>query len=201
MTMTSNYQTTANPNLAQQPVITDFYIRRMRESDVEGILAIESTSFGSHHWSGPAFVNEMNNPMARYHTLVYHPENEKVVGYCGFWMVLDEAHITTLATHPQYRGLSLGEVQLLQMLEKLYGNSVKFATLEVRVSNNAAQNLYYKYGFSCAGVRHKYYQDTHEDALIMTTPDITTEAYRSFYREQKTALQAQLGGFPNGFGV
>lgn len=188
-----------------KPSITDFSIRRMRESDVEGIMGIESKSFGSHHWSGNSFINEMNNPMARYHTLLHHVrqssgEKKKVVaGYCGFWIILDEAHITTVATAPKLRGLSLGEVQLLQMMEMFYNNSVHFATLEVRTSNDAAQNLYYKYGFTCAGRRPRYYQDNHEDALIMTTPDICTEEYRTFYKQKKQALKEKLGSFPDGF--
>jgi [ribosomal protein S18]-alanine N-acetyltransferase len=120
-------------------------------------------------------------------------------GYCGYWLILDEAHITTIAVHPSYRGNSLGEIQLLQMLERCMGQTVHWITLEVRVSNYSAQNLYYKYGFRSAGLRHKYYQDNHEDALIMTTPDIATQAFRTLYNKNKQELLDKLGTFPEGF--
>jgi ribosomal-protein-alanine N-acetyltransferase len=178
-------------------------LRRMRPQDVTEIMAIESVSFGRHHWSEESFYNEMNNHVGRYYSLLCADDPAgapKVIGYCGFWLIADEAHVTTVAVHPDYRGNALGELMLVQILERSYGNSIHWLTLEVRVTNYNAQNLYYKYGFSSVGMRPKYYQDNQEDALIMTTPDITTEGYRQRYKSLKKALDRRLSGSPKGFG-
>ncbi|MBK8190330.1 MAG: ribosomal protein S18-alanine N-acetyltransferase [Vampirovibrionales bacterium] len=185
-------------------------IRRMRAADVGGVMAIESVSFGTHHWSEDSFLAELNNPMGRYFTLALRsPERGgpseqpygHVAGYGGYWLILDEAHITTLAVHPEYRGHSLGEALLLQLLDCCLGQTVHWVTLEVRVSNEAAQNLYYKYGFEVSGRRRRYYQDNEEDALIMTTPDIATEAFRTLFRTRKAAYVKTFAGLPQGVSV
>lgn len=175
-------------------------IRRMRESDVSDIMEIESVSFGRHHWSGDSFINEMNNQMARYFSLI-DTTADKLIGYCGVWQVLDEGHITTVATHPRYRKNGLGELLLLQMIDLSYNLSIHWLTLEVRVSNYTAQNLYYKYGFESQGLRPKYYQDNQEDAMIMTTPDMMTENYRTLYNSNKALHEKRLSGLPEGFGT
>jgi ribosomal-protein-alanine N-acetyltransferase len=179
-------------------------IRRMRDTDVPGIMEIEAVSFGQHHWVDESFHNEMNNQVGRYYVLLHHRSDgvklpPKVIGYCGFWLIVDEAHITTVAVHPTYRGNALGELLLVRMTERCLGSSVHWMTLEVRAGNYNAQNLYYKYGYKSMGMRPKYYQDNAEDALIMTTPDISSEDYRAVYRPLKNALSARLDGFPKGF--
>ncbi len=175
-------------------------IRRMRAPDVAGVMEIESVSFGRHHWSEESFYNEMNNHVGRYYSLVQAGSPE-VLGYCGFWMILDEAHITTIAVRPEFRGNALGELLLLHILERCMSSSIHWATLEVRSSNYNAQNLYYKYGFNSMGVRPRYYQDNQEDALIMTTSDICSAAYRARFQQLKSALQQRLSGLPQGYGV
>ena len=93
--------------------------------------------------------------------------NRKVVGYVGIWFVMDEGHITNVAVHSDYRGRKIGD-KLVQALVKLCReNNIVAMTLEVRVSNLVAQNLYKKYGFKLAGVRKEYYSDNKEDAMIM----------------------------------
>lgn len=174
-------------------------IRRMRPQDVSEIMTIESVSFGRHHWSEDSFHNEMNNQVGRYYSLI-DTQRDRLIGYCGFWLVVDEAHITTLAVHPDYRGNALGELLVVQILERCFAQTIQWATLEVRVTNYSAQNLYYKYGFSSVGMRPKYYQDNQEDALIMTTSDILAESYRNEFRKLKLALQQRLEGLPQGFG-
>jgi ribosomal-protein-alanine N-acetyltransferase len=178
-------------------------LRRMRAEDVPEIMDIESVSFGRHHWSEESFYNEMNNNVGRYYSLLKQAsgsEPPKLLGYCGFWLILDEAHITTVAVHPDYRGNAFGELMLVQTMERSYCSSIHWVTLEARVSNYNAQNLYYKYGFASVGLRPKYYQDNQEDALIMTTADIASEVYRARYKELKQALETRLNGFPKGFG-
>jgi ribosomal-protein-alanine N-acetyltransferase len=174
-------------------------IRRMRAQDVPEVMEIESVSFGRHHWSEDSFHNEMNNQVGRYYSLLDTQKN-RLIGYCGFWLVIDEVHITTVAVHPDYRGNALGELMVVQAIERSMSQSMHWVTLEVRVSNYSAQNLYYKYGFSSVGIRPKYYQDNQEDALIMTTADILSEAYRNEFRRLKLGLQERLHGLPAGFG-
>ena len=175
------------------------HIRRMRPQDAPEVMVIESVSYGRHHWSEDAFHNEMGNPSGRYYTLLDTFRNA-LIGYCGFWVVLDEAHITTVAIDPAYRGNALGELLVAHILERAMSHSAHWATLEVRVSNHGAQNLYYKYGFSSVGTRPAYYQDNQEDALIMTTGDILSQDYRQAFRQRKDLLKARLHGLPTGFG-
>ena len=91
-------------------------------------------------------------------------------GYGGFWLLYDEAHISTLGVRPEWRGRGWGEWLLLTMLEEAHRLGARVATLEVRVSNMPAQSLYLKYRFEQVGRRKGYYADNREDALIMTTP-------------------------------
>lgn len=190
--------------------LAELEIRRMRTGDVQdGVLPIESVSFGRHHWSDESFYNEMNNQVGRYYVLIHTPQASegqdtppsRVVGYCGFWLILDEAHVTTVAVHPEMRGNALGEMLLVHIMERSLSSSVRFVTLEVRAGNYNAQNLYYKYGFKSMGMRPKYYQDNQENALIMTTPDLTSEEQRTLYKGLKTRLEEKLGGFPKGLGI
>lgn len=192
----------AKPSLPITPV-SQYRIRRMRDSDIErpdgkDVMAIESVSFGAHHWSPSSFANELNNPMARYFVLAN--DHDDVCGYCGLWMIVDEGHITTVAINPALRGQSLGEVMVAHMLDYAMGKSIEFLTLEVRTSNHTAQNLYYKYGLESQGLRRKYYQDNREDALIMTTPSIKTDHYRSIFKTAQANLLTRINGLPNGFG-
>ena len=174
-------------------------IRRMRSTDVPEVMEIESVSFGRHHWSDDSFYNEMNNHVGRYYSLL-NTESGKLLGYLGLWLIIDEAHITTVAVSPDHRGNSLGELLIVQGIERCMGSSIHWMTLEVRTSNYSAQNLYYKYGFASVGIRPKYYQDNQEDALIMTTSDINSEEFRMRYNHLKKELEAKLGGLPQGFG-
>lgn len=174
-------------------------LRRMRKEDLPEVMEIESVSFGRHHWSEDSFLNEMKNQLGRYYSIL-NTETGQLVGYCGYWLIFDEVHITTVAVRGECRGLSLGELLLVHMLDRCMGHSAKWVTLEVRVSNFKAQNLYYKYGFQSVGLRAKYYQDNQEDALIMTTSDIASSAFRALFGKNKEALLKRLGGFPQGFG-
>jgi [ribosomal protein S18]-alanine N-acetyltransferase len=120
------------------------------------------------------------------------PDLASIIGFAGLWLMVDEAHITTIAMHPNYRRRGLGELMLVKLIEIAYTIHAKWVTLEVRVSNYSAQNLYRKYGFREAGLRHHYYSDNQEDALIMWTEEIHALAYRQRFQELKTALLQKL---------
>ncbi len=115
-----------------------------------------------------------------------------IIGFAGLWLMVDEAHVTTIAVHPDYRGRGVGELMLSSLIEIAYDIGARVVTLEVRVSNHVAQNLYRKYGFREEGVRRRYYSDNHEDALIMWTPEIHDRAYREQFQRLKAVLATRL---------
>ena len=121
-----------------------------------------------------------------------NPQLASIIGFSGLWLMVDEAHVTTIATHPGYRGRGIGELLLSSLIDIAYRIGARNVTLEVRVSNYVAQSLYRKYGFVEAGVRRRYYSDNHEDAYIMWTEDINSEHYRSRFAQLTAALTEKL---------
>lgn len=115
-----------------------------------------------------------------------------ILGYGGFWLMAGEAHISTIAVRPEWRRRGIGELLLVAMLEWAVELGADLATLEVRVSNVAAQGLYRKYGFAKVGLRPHYYSDRGEDALIMTTKHLTSAAFQSGFHRLKTELRQKL---------
>jgi len=120
------------------------------------------------------------------------PDLASMVGFAGLWLMVDEAHITTIAIHPDYRRRGLGELLLVSLIDIAYDIGARWVTLEVRVSNYTAQNLYRKYGFHESGVRHRYYSDNQEDALIMWTEEINAPSYKQKFQALKAALVEKL---------
>ena len=110
---------------------------------------------------------------------------EIVNGFVGMWLMVDEAHIINIAVREACRGKGIGELLLISSIDLALILKASIVTLEVRVSNTIAQNLYTKYGFNKAGVRKKYYTDNNEDAFIMTTSIITLDLYQKQFQELK----------------
>ncbi len=123
------------------------------------------------------------------HDRFFGPEkpakNEQLVGMAGIWMMVDEAHIVTIAVRRSHKRQGLGERLLISIIEMARQLGANIVTLEVRVSNTVAQTLYAKYGFLTAGTRRKYYSDNGEDALIMSTENIASSAYEEMFRHLK----------------
>jgi ribosomal-protein-alanine N-acetyltransferase len=117
---------------------------------------------------------------------------EPVLGYGGFWMMAGEAHISTIAVHPRWRGRGLGEMVLVGLIDAAILRKAVEVTLEVRASNVVAQNLYRKYAFEQVGRRKGYYHDNHEDALIMTTPKVDDMRFVERYAQLKASLNQQV---------
>jgi ribosomal-protein-alanine N-acetyltransferase len=92
----------------------------------------------------------------------------KLIGFVVCWLIVDEVHIATIAIHPKYRGLGIGKALIITGLRKLIPKGALTATLEVRAGNNVAQSMYRHFGFEEVGLRKGYYQDTRENALLMT---------------------------------
>jgi [ribosomal protein S18]-alanine N-acetyltransferase len=138
--------------------------RLMKEEDIDQILVIEHESF-TLPWSREAFYNELTlNQFAVY---VVIEVDDQIVGYCGVWIIVDEAHITNIAILPEYRGKKLGGALMKRVMEIAKQQGAKTMTLEVRVSNEVAQSMYRKFGFQGGAIRKNYYTDNHEDALVM----------------------------------
>jgi ribosomal-protein-alanine N-acetyltransferase len=144
------YELTQNPNSHFWVAVTGGAVRPE---------AVETKPGGVLDWLAPSrwFRPPAPPPPAR-----------SVVGYSGFWFILDEAHISTIAVHPDWRGRRVGESLMVAMLEAALDLNAVTATLEVRVTNDRAQNLYRKYHFEMVGRRKHYYRDNGEDALLMT---------------------------------
>lgn len=139
-------------------------IRRMDISDIDGVVSVEEQTF-SVPWSRAAFEAELSeNTLAHY--LVAEVDGA-VVGYCGMWIILDEAHLTNVAVLPGYRGRGIGNGLLMTLIELAKYKGATCMTLEVRKSNSGAQRLYRRLGFMPRGLRRQYYTDTKEDAVIM----------------------------------
>jgi ribosomal-protein-alanine N-acetyltransferase len=139
-------------------------LREMTVEDIDEVLYIEKETFPIP-WSKDAFEKEISeNELSIY--LVAEVET-RVAGYGGFWKILDEAHITNIAVKNEFRGKGIGDAVLLGIVDYCDTHKIPHITLEVRLSNTVAQNLYKKYGFKSEGIRPKYYTDNDEDAIIM----------------------------------
>lgn len=137
--------------------------RLATKKDIQLLMDIDRQSFSSP-WPADAFYNDIVHN--RYASYVFIKYKGEVAGYCGVWVILDEAHITNIAVLPQYRGKKLGERLLRQIMKLSKEVGAETMTLEVRVSNEVAKSLYKKLNFQEGGIRKKYYADG-EDALVM----------------------------------
>ncbi len=177
----------------------------MAASDLGDVMVIERLSFSSP-WSERAYrfeIEQNENSVM----LVVRPAfplslwdrirgragvRSPVLGYGGLWLLVDEAHISTIAVHPQWRGKGLGELVMLSLLDQGNRRGMQRATLEVRVSNETAQGLYRKLGFEGAGRQKRYYSDNNEDAFIMVTPPFDTPGFKENLRRCRTELYARF---------
>jgi ribosomal-protein-alanine N-acetyltransferase len=145
-------------------------IRKMTVEDVPTAAWLDHVSF-SLSWPEHAFYYEVkDNPASR--CFVAETEDKDIVGMIVSWVILDELHIATLAVHPDYRRQGIGELILTKALQDGREAGTRHALLEVRAGNEAAQNLYRKFGFKPVGRRPKYYKDNGEDAILMSLDDL-----------------------------
>lgn len=153
---------------AKEPLMESFteelLIIPMEKKHLEQVLAIERVSFPTP-WSRNAYLRELSDNQFAYYYVCLH--GEQVVGYMGMWIVIDEAHVTTIAVHPDFRRRQLGRRLLEELMARAVILGADKITLEVRPSNEPAKKLYRRVGFVPAGLRKGYYSDTKEDAIIM----------------------------------
>ncbi|MEK5078374.1 ribosomal protein S18-alanine N-acetyltransferase [Solibacillus sp. FSL W7-1436] len=139
--------------------------RRMTIDDVQAIHKIELATFPVP-WTLDSFYYEMTeNQYAHY--LVAENENGEIIGFCGIWLVIDAAQITNVAVVQSVRGQGIGETLMREAMRVAKEANMDVMSLEVRVTNTVAQNLYRKLGFQDGGLRKGYYTDNQEDALVM----------------------------------
>jgi ribosomal-protein-alanine N-acetyltransferase len=187
-----------------------YQIEPMRWDDVPQVMAIERKSF-TLPWSDYTYRHEIlenrnahyfvarrmddrvtSKPASWWGRLLKREVKAPVVGYGGFWIVVDEAHISTIASDVKWRGHGIGELMLLAMIDRSVELGAHEVTLEVRVSNTVAQNLYRKYGFDVVGRRPGYYRDNNEDADLMTLSGVHTAEYQAKLKALREALEDRL---------
>ena len=152
-------------------------IRKMTEQDVPEVAKIDRLSF-TLPWPEPAFHYEVtDNRAAR--CFVAETEDKRLAAMVVSWVIVDELHIATIATHPEFRRQGIGARILTTALKDGKEAGVVRAFLEVRAGNEAAQDMYRKFGFEATGRRVKYYKDNGEDAILMTLEGIDSLSIRS----------------------
>lgn len=161
-----------------------FSIEPMRRRHLPGILRIE------HHahprpWSLGVFASELAQGAARYYVVARM--DGRVCGYAGLMFVADEAHITNIAVAPWARRQGVASRLMAHLMDESLRRNCGAMTLEVRMGNTPAQDLYRKFGFESAGVRPNYYPETGEDGLIMWLYQLRSPAVAARIREVKTA--------------
>ncbi len=160
-------------------------LARMENEDIPRVLHVESLCFTTP-WPRNAFHNELNdNKLAHYFVGRF---DDRIVGYGGLWVILEDAHITTVAVEPTYQRKRFGEQILIRLIDEAIERGARWITLEVRESNVAAQNLYKKYGFTIVSTRRGYYSDNDENALVMWAGNLKGEIYQNRLRALKESL-------------
>lgn len=155
-------------------VVEALVIRPMQAADLEQVLAIDQSSFALP-WPASAYRFELNeNPSSQLWVAETQPAEglPTIVGMSVVWLILDEAHIATLAVHPDHRGRGIAQSLMQATLAGAIRRGCTQATLEVREGNLPAQRLYHRFGFQLVGTRPRYYRDNNEDAWIMTLADM-----------------------------
>ena len=195
---------------------TYYIIRPMEYEDIPQVAQIDREAFPGE-WvfrSQAAYKQDLDNPSVRYIVACkerHVPESERqamqkvpwfkrlfsygrrlntsedIVGFSGFWMMVGEAHIIAIGVRNGYRQLGVGEGLLIATIELAQILNANVVTLEVRASNMIAQELYKKYGFQVVGRRLKYYSSDGEDAIIMSTDNITSLPFQASFQQLKKA--------------
>lgn len=177
-------------------------ISMMLASDMAEVMAVERASYAAG-WPPTAFERELTqNAMARY-LVLRQSGKSPVIGFAGLWLMVDEAHVVTVAVMPELRRGGYGRALVHGLAIVAIDHGMSLATLEVRSSNEAARTLYRAYGFHEVGERKRYYADNQEDAIIMTTEDIQGAAYAARLARLAEGLERRFPGFeprPAGLG-
>ena len=146
----------------------------MRRRHLRGVLAIEQQT-NHRPWSLGLFLGELRMPTSRSYAVAI--DGHRVVGFAGLMVTADGGHLTNIAVHPEHRRAGIGDRLMLVIMREARRRRLESVTLEVRMSNDAAQQLYRRFGFAPGGIRRNYYADVGEDGLIMWAHGIDDRAY------------------------
>jgi len=191
-----------------------YVIRPMKYEDILEVARIDREAFPGE-WvfrSQSAYKQDLDNPSIRYIVACKNRDtsesggqamqklpwpkrlfnyqrhlntSENIVGFSGFWMMMKEAHIIAIGVRNGYRRLGIGEGLLIATIELAQMLNSNVVTLEVRASNEIAQELYKKYGFRVVGRRLRYYSSDGEDAIIMSTDNIASMSFQASLQQLK----------------
>ena len=170
-------------------------VKLLTPSEVSEIVALDQICLGGL-WKEDAYQREIESDQSTLLILLLHSESSdhsEIIGMGCLWSIVNEAHITLLAIHADYRRQGLGQLLLFDLLEDAITRNLEWATLEVNVNNVAAINLYQKFGFEIVGTRKGYYQATGEDALILWRKDIQLPEFRHSIALWQQELGDRLG--------
>lgn len=138
----------------------------MAKDDLPYVGAIERMSF-SNPWPESSFLGEIENDSISFPFVIIYRPTEQVIGYIIYWKIGDEAQISNIAVHPDFRGRGIGKKVIQEIMELMVKQGVRYVVLEVRPSNQVARALYHKLGFEVIGIRKDYYKNPPENALVM----------------------------------
>ncbi|MCH8199113.1 MAG: ribosomal protein S18-alanine N-acetyltransferase [Chloroflexi bacterium] len=199
--------------------VMPYALRPMGAHDIDQVAAMEREAFPTL-WPPTSYRRELKNRVAEYLVCVREGEFVTVepprrsrllrlfsrrnkptlplqvpllVGFVGVWYQAGDAHIVSIAVREEYRRRGLGELLLIGAVEMAVRRGQQVVTLEVRASNDAAQALYAKYGFSQTGLRPRYYADNHEDAVIMTSDQLGSAEYDALFAGLRKAFEERYG--------
>jgi [ribosomal protein S18]-alanine N-acetyltransferase len=168
--------------MSSQPDLFPLTFRPMTLADVARAHEIDVLSF-SLSWSERSYrfeITENRNSINLVAEISGPADGASIIGMIVIWVILDEAHVATIAVHPDYRGHRIGQKLLANGLAAAYERGARLAYLEVRKGNITAKNLYEKFGFKVVGDRPRYYKDNNEDALLMTLENLQIEQMHIF---------------------
>lgn len=178
--------------LAREPDQTpvEIEITKMRRRHLRRVLAIEARVY-PRPWSASLFLSELAQRTTRTYLVARHAG--EVVGYCGMMFTGKEAHVTNIAVDPEFHSRKVGSRLLITVITEAIARGAEVVSLEVRVTNNVAQNMYAKFGFAPVSVRKGYYIETNEDALVMVVDNAASTDYRLLLGEIRAELDGATG--------
>ncbi len=159
--------------------LSELILEPLKPEQLSLAVALDKLCLGGL-WSLEGYQRELTSPNSQFLVISRNcsPTSEQyLIGLGCFWAILEEAHITLLAVHPDYQNQGLGQILLINLLKQARFRNLERATLEVRATNQVALSLYQKFGFQIAGKRRGYYQKTNEDALILWLNHLQTREF------------------------
>jgi ribosomal-protein-alanine N-acetyltransferase len=173
--------------VAPKPELLVVHVVPMRRRHVRAVLRIEQLVY-PRPWTMSLFLSELALRSSRAYFVAR--VGRDVIGYGGLMLSADDAHITTLAVDPRWQRRQIATRLLLVLAREAIARAARSLTLEVRLSNRPAQELYRRFGFAPVGVRKNYYAETNEDALVMWAHEIQ----RREFAELLDGLERQVEG-------